>query len=240
MSHETNEKPNYLVERIESPISLPALQLFTDPQKFDFYVDFMQKYAGEPHKSLPKLERDRGGGLVEYDGTLISAMTDDGSHFVHIRRGHSQHRHGLEPVLQYFPVTADFETFDISELWVNGVNANNSGEPTRLELILSHQPVHEVETPFEVSDELSLLQRATARALYKIALARRTSNAIRFVHENKRSYFTWGNGSPMQTLHSSADIQNDLILLQYAEQQGLLDREVRSHQAIRDYLARAA
>ncbi len=239
MSHETNNKREYLINRIER-VSLPAIELFTDQRKFDFYLEFMQRYAGESHGTLPKIERDRGGGMVEYDGTVVSAMTDDGSHFLHIRRGHSHDMRGLEPVLQFFPVTADFETFDVSELWVNGVNTNAIGGPTRLELTLSHQPVHEVEALFEISDEVSLLERATIRGMQKIAQSRKTSNAIRYVHENQRSYFTWGNGSPIQTLHSNEVIQHDLRALHYAEQQGILDKEVRSHQAIRDYIIRAA
>jgi hypothetical protein len=239
MRHETENKREYLTNRIEQ-VSLPALQLFTDPQKFDFYVSFMQQYAGEPYKELPKLERDRGGGVVQYDSGLVSAMTDDGSHFIHIRRGHSLGRRGLEAVLQYFPVTADFETYDFSELWVDDIAANAIGEPTRLELMLSHQPVHEVEAPFEIDPELPLLQRATLGALRKVKQSRKVSNSIRYIHENQRSYFTWGNGSPVQSLHSSTEIQNDLLLLHRAEQKGLLDVDVRSHQAVRDYLLKAA
>ena len=239
MRHETKTNRDYLDDRIER-VSLPAIELFTSPEKFDFYVRFMQQYAGEPYKELPKIERDRGGGLVQYDSTLVSAMTDDGSHFIHIRRGHSHERRGLESVLQYFPVTADFETLHVSELWVNDVTANDVDEQTRLELILSHQPVHEVETPFEVNPELPLLQRAAQRGLQKVAQSRRASSAIRFLHENQRSYFTWGNGTPIKTLHSKEEIHNDLQLLQRAEELGRLDTEVRSHQAIRDYLSQAA
>lgn len=254
MSYEFQNIPNHIVERLNR-VSLPAIELFTNQQKFEFYMYFMRQYAGEPHNEKPELKRERGGSLVTYDAEVVSAMTDDASHFVHIRQGTSPEGVGLNPIFQYLPVTADFETFGVSELWVTDVIKNKIHEPNRLELVLSHQPVHEPNrlelvvdnqlarealAPVGENHELLSLEAIGLRRVQELAHTRRIAQSIRFLHENQRSYFTWGSGTPVKSFHSIDEIQHDLWALQKAEEQGILDDGIRSHQSVREYLGRTA
>lgn len=215
----------------------PALDLFTDETKFLLYLDFKEKFAGEPSGDMPVITRDRGGVQVAYDTLHQSAMTESGSHLVHIRTGRNMKSIGLKPELQYFVVTADFNTYDTTEWWIEEVSANKLGEPTKLDLILSHQPVHEVVPVPSLNPEFPVVGAIGLKYAAQLVRAQKLARSIRYTHEHQRSQLTWGDGSAPETFRSTFDIENDLWLLHYAEQQGLLDGLLESHTSIRNYLA---
>lgn len=218
-------------------MSKPALDLFTDEAKFLLYLDFKKNFAGEPSGGIPEIVRDRGGTQVLYDTVYHSAMTESGSHLLHIRAGHNTAHIGLKPEQQFFVATADFNTFDTTEWWIEEVQANSVNEPTRLELILSHQPVHEVFPTVQYDAEFPSVGSIGLKHAAQLARARKLAGAIRYTHQNQISQLSWGDGSAPETFRSTFEIENDLWLLSHAESLGLLDGLLQGHDSVRNYVA---
>jgi hypothetical protein len=205
--------------------------LYRDEQAFLLYQEFKQRYSGDPYTAYyPEIIRSRGGHTIQYDMPVLSAITtraDGKNHLICIRSGRKidtnnhQQVEGLDARLQFFVVTADFTTFDMTEWWLSDVKANAFGEPRRLELYLSHNPVqeapeyiepyHETGNPF---DELDRLSDAEQDRLDHDA------KAMKFVYENQQAHLTWGNGDAPSTFRNLFEVEGDLYLLHRAELDG--------------------
>lgn len=216
--------------------------LYRDEDLFQYYQAFKQKYAGDPYYAEhPELVRERGGHRVSYDVPVLAAITTSGQHFIYIAAGHDDNG-SLDPQLQFFVVTADCITRQETEWWVTDVRANAIGQPSRLELHLSAQPVHEIpdyvepynnDSPHPFAD-LDRIDDATQAQLEADA------QAIKYVYEHQASYLSWGDGKAHSIFRSLSEVEADLYLLHQAERAGLLGDAPVGHRAVIEHIERAA
>ena len=217
--------------------------LYRKEDYFRYYQAFKQKYSGDPYTAeRPLLLRERGGHTITYDMPVLAAITNSGRHFMYIAAGRDNSGASLDPRLQFFVVTGDKETYVDTEWWVTDVRANQAGQPNRLELHLSANPVHEIPDYVPPYDEKSVLP---FDELDRIDIARQEqleadAKAIKYVYEHQASYLSWGDGKAPSTFRSLYEVEGDLYLLHQAERAGLLGEAPIGHRAVIEHVERAA
>ena len=223
--------------------------LYCDERAFQLYQAFKDVYAGDPYKAThPEIIRERAGRVISYEVPVLSAITTNGKHLICIRAGHAvdvgqgnaNETAGLDARLQFFVVTADFETFDTTEWLLSDVRSGSVGQPKSLELVLQHPDteltnnsnLHTVGShPFDELDFRDDTAQARADA---------DASAMKVVYENQQAHLTWGDGAAPSKFRSFREVEGDLYLLHRAEAAGQFGPNPVGHRLVTEHIERAA
>lgn len=254
MSHEWLSQPK--PETIETMIrltTLPAVEFFKIPSKFEEYLRFKESYCRDPYsqRQLAPIERQRSGETLNFDFEIAAGVSRDSSHMIQVREARGISEKMLSEAQRLFIVTYDFGTHETTEWkekprqdtkalgiedFVNPLNLNPQG--LRIDLIPDR--LNEVESLPRVTASTSLLEAiGQSRVIENGLVGENAKNAtIRFNDQAMEVWFD--NTREPKKFVSFAEIESQLYWLGKAEMQGLLGEEDHSHQAMKEYLHLAA